>query len=81
MNIVELFNGVSERMRSDLHRARSVMDHPGLKRSSFEEAFRRFLREYLPSRLDVSTGVVVDCHGNSSRQIDVIISDAGMTPI
>ncbi len=81
MDIVELFNGVSDRMRSDLALARSVLEHPGLKGSSFEEAFRRFLREYLPARLDVSTGAIVDSTGQSSRQIDAIISDAAKTPI
>jgi hypothetical protein len=57
------------------------MQHPGLKGSSFEEVLRRFLRNYLPRTLDVSTGIIVDSAGRSSRQIDVIISGAAKTPI
>lgn len=81
MNIVEIFDQVAEKMRSDLAEARSALQHPGLKGSSFEEIFRHFLRNYLPATLDISTGIIVDSSGRSSRQIDVIISDAAKTPI
>lgn len=81
MNIVEIFDQVAEKMRSDLAEARSAIQHPGLKGASFEEVFRRFLRSYLPAALDISTGIIVDSAGKSSRQIDVIISDATKTPI
>lgn len=81
MNIVEIFDQVAEKMRSDLAEARSAIQHPGLKGASFEEVFRRFLRSYLPTTLDISTGIIVDSAGRSSRQIDVIISDAAKTPI
>lgn len=81
MNIVAIFDQVAEKMRADLAEARSAMQHPGLKGSSFEEVFRTFLRTYLPTTLDVSTGTIVDATGKSSNQIDVIISDAAKTPI
>lgn len=81
VDIVRIFDQVAEKMRSDLAEARSAMEHPGLKGASFEEVFRTFLRAYLPATLDVSTGIVVDSTGRSSRQLDVIISDAAKTPI
>jgi Domain of unknown function (DUF6602) len=81
VSIVEIFDQVAEQMRSDLARARSALEHPGLKGSSFEEVFRTFLEEYLPKTLDISSGVVVDSEGRSTRQLDVIISDAAKTPI
>lgn len=77
-----IFDEVAEQMRSDLRIARVALQHPGLKGASFETTFRRFLRQYLPKNLDVSTGVLVDARGNpASRQMDVIISDAAKTPI
>jgi hypothetical protein len=77
-----IFDEVAEQMRSDLRMARFALQHPGLKGSSFENTFRKFLRQYLPKNLDVSTGVLVDAQGNpASRQMDVIISDAAKTPI
>ena len=81
MTIDELFDEVAFQMRSDLSKARSALDHPGLKGSAFEDTFRDFLRRYLPDSLDISTGVAVDSEGNMSRQLDVIISDAMHTPI
>jgi hypothetical protein len=67
MDIVEIFNQVAEKMRADLAQARSALEPPGLKGDSFEEVFRRFLRNYLPATLDISTGIVVDSAGRSSR--------------
>lgn len=81
MDIASIFNEVAEQMRADLNKARTALTHPGLKGASFEQTFREFLREYLPRSLDVSTGVLIDAAGNSSRQLDVIISDAAKTPI
>jgi hypothetical protein len=80
-DVAELFRIVAERMRGDLRLARAALTHPGLRGASFEEAFRSFLRTYLPRTLEVSTGVIVDSVGGYSRQIDVIISDAARTPV
>jgi hypothetical protein len=82
IDLPAIFDEVAEQMRSDLRMARSALGHPGLKGSSFEDTFRKFLRQYLPRTLDVSTGILIDSEGNPpSRQIDVIISDAAKTPI
>jgi hypothetical protein len=72
---------VASQMRADIKKARAILEHPVIKGASFEEVFRCFLREYLPNSLNVSTGIIVDSKGNSSRQLDVIISDALKTPI
>ena len=81
MKIAEIFDEVALQMRSDFDQARFALQHPGLKGSALEEGFRQFLRKYLPKKLDISQGVIVDSQGNSSKQLDVIISDAHCTPI
>ena len=81
MNIAEIFDEVAKQMRSDFEKARKAMQHPGLKGTSFEETFKKFLRNYLPQQLDISTGLLVDSCGSVSRQLDVIISDSAKTPI
>jgi hypothetical protein len=81
MDITSIFYEVAEQMRSDVDRARKALSHSGLKGAAFEETFRRFLREYLPQSLDISTGQIVDSQGGFSRQLDVIISDTVKTPI
>lgn len=81
MRVDELFGVVAERMRTDLKATRAALSHLGLRGASFEESFRGFLRSYLPQGLDISTGILVDARGRHSRQLDVIISDAGKTPV
>jgi hypothetical protein len=81
MDLVNVFDRVADQMRSDFEQARSSLNHAGLKGSAFEEGFRGFLRRYLPAKLDISQGTLVDASGNSSKQLDVIISDANATPI
>jgi hypothetical protein len=38
------------------------------------------LRSYLPERYSVDSGFVVDCKGNISEQIDIIVYDRHFTP-
>ncbi|MEN6290577.1 MAG: hypothetical protein ABFD07_00985 [Methanobacterium sp.] len=56
MDIVGIFYEVSKTMRSDFKRAQKAIEkHPGLNGKSYEEIFRKFLREYLPESLDIAT--------------------------
>lgn len=81
MNVAEIFAQVANQMRADVERARAALSHAGLKGGEFESTFREFLRQYLPSSLDISTGQTVDSRGGVSKQLDVIVSDAAKTPI
>lgn len=65
-----------------MEKARKAIDvHAGLRGTSFEDIFKKFLREYLPPSLDIFSGIIVDSTGNQSKQLDVIIADAAKTPI
>jgi hypothetical protein len=81
MKLIDIFDQIQEQMHADLRKTRAALEHPGMKGLAFEDIFRGFLREYLPNSLDVSTGILIDADGNSSRQLDVIVSDAAKTPI
>lgn len=81
MEIQEIFESVSDEMQSKFLKAKSALDHSGLKGESNEAIVRTFLRQYLPASLEISTGTIVDSDGNSSRQIDIIIHDSSQTPI
>jgi hypothetical protein len=81
MDIAKIFDEISIQMRSDIDKARTALTHPGLKGLSFEESFRKFMKAYLPNSLNVSTGILFDSKGNTSRQLDIIISDSLKTPI
>jgi hypothetical protein len=81
VNIGEIFDQIGKKMRADFDETRNASGHPGFKGESFEEHFQSFLRKYLPKGLDIPTGILVDAKGNSSRQLDVIISDGLKIPI
>lgn len=80
-NIKDIFDEVSNQMSSELAKSRKSLNHSGMKGDSAEATFRDFLIKYLPNSLDVSTGILVDAEGQSSKQLDVIISDTAKTPI
>ncbi len=60
-------------MRTKLEEVRAALAHAGSKGSHVEETWRTFLREYLPRRLEVGHGEVIDSHGNRSAQTDIVI--------
>jgi len=76
-----LFRGIGHRMRADFDCARASLSHPGLKGKAFEGTVKSFFRSYLPDRLGVATGQLVDSTGALSKQLDVVIFDKSKTPI
>lgn len=81
MDLKEVFDEVSNQMRSDFSKSQKSLTHSGLKGNANEEIVKSFLRQYLPKTLDITTGMVVDSEGNQSRQLDIIICDTAKTPI
>jgi len=76
-----LFLAHQTTLRSELERARGVIDHPGLKGDASEDRWRDMLARHLPKRYRVCRGQVVDSRGEVSEQIDVIIHDAHYCPL
>jgi hypothetical protein len=64
---------VQAQMTAKLDEIRATFAHAGDKGTSAEDSFREFLRKYLPRRLAVGHGEVVDVNGRRSRQTDVVI--------
>jgi len=65
-------------MRAEL--AERLLEHPGELGIGREEILRKFLRAYIPSRFEVSTGFVFDSKGNVSKQLDIVIANALVCP-
>jgi len=76
-----LFLAHQAALRSELERARGVIDHPGLKGDASEDSWRVMLGRHLPKRYRVCSGQVVDSRGGISEQIDIIIHDAHYCPL
>ena len=64
---------VETQMKAKLEETRATFTHPGNKGTSVEDSFRTFLREYLPSRLKIGNGEIIDSNGQRSGQTDVVI--------
>jgi hypothetical protein len=62
-------------MRADLTKARASFEQMGDRGDYAEDSVRKFLREYLPRRLELGRGEVIDAHGGRSKQTDVVIAN------
>jgi hypothetical protein len=54
--------------------------HAGDRGEVNEQHFINFLRKYLPNRYNVDKAIVMDCDGNVSDSIDVVVFDRQYTP-
>jgi hypothetical protein len=58
----------------------SRITHAGDRGEVNEQHFIDFLRKYLPNRYTVEKAIVLDCEGNVSQSIDVVVFDRQYTP-
>jgi len=66
---------IDRRLGLSLEYARASFSHKGNKGSVAEQALRLALAEYLPSRLQIGHGEIIDGRGRSTGQIDVVIAE------
>jgi hypothetical protein len=64
---------VENQMRESLAETRETFTHSGNKGTTVEDALSKVVREYLPRRLDITNGEIIDSCGNRSGQADLII--------
>lgn len=69
----DLFDEVQKQMKSKFEEIKKKFSEPHSKGLAVEKILREFLREYLPRRLEISYGRVIDANGRESRQTDVVI--------
>lgn len=62
-------------MKAKLAEARAKFQHRGLKGDAVEDAVRDFLRSFIPRRLAVGTGEIIDRNGGRSAQTDIVIAN------
>lgn len=80
IEIARLLLHRQEELAAKLGTARDIIGHPGLKGSASEGEWHSVLRGFLPDRYHVGAAVVVDCEGNTSDQIDVVVFDQHHSP-
>ena len=71
-------------LHDDIHRrleiARKAIKHPVGKGDASEDIWLELLQTYLPKRYQAAKAHVVDCNGDFSQQIDVVIFDRQYSP-
>lgn len=72
---------VGMQLTAKLAEIRASHQHAGVKGAALEEPFRAFLRRFLPRRLEVGHGEVIDTAGRISRQTDVVITNEEHPPV
>ena len=80
-NLHAAYKGEEEKLLVALRAGREVAGHPVAPGRGTEFNWHAVLVDALPKRYQVSTGFVVDSHGNQSDQIDLIIRDAHFSPL
>lgn len=76
----EAFSAEQDVLRLKLDLSSKSITHNGVMGEVNELHFIEVLRKYLPNRYAVAQGIVVDCNGTTSDQIDIIIFDPQYTP-
>ncbi|MCH1782042.1 DUF6602 domain-containing protein [Psychrobacter glaciei] len=80
IELPKLFKGMQDQMKAQLNTNRSFIEHPGSKGDALENAWIEWLRSYLPNRYSIDKAIIIDHHGNTSHQIDIVIYDNYFTP-
>src|SRR6266566_2884971 len=78
--IAEYYQGIVQKLRSEVDSINNLFQHQGLKGAGNENALRDLLRKFIPKQYGVGTGVVIDRNGKQSRQCDIIIYDTLLYP-
>lgn len=81
MDLNEIFKSISANMLSEFEHTQTQIKHMGERGSEREAVVKSFLSTYLPTRYGVSSGEIVDHHGATSHQCDLIVYDHYNCPL
>lgn len=75
ISLKELYAGLQEKMIIKLRCGEKAFNHPVEIGDTTEADWIKWLRDYLPQRYKVDGGIIIDCNGKQSDQIDIVIYD------
>jgi hypothetical protein len=79
--LLEAFTHEQRALEAKINAAHATITHNGTMGEVIESHWiHGFLKRYLPDRYAVGSGIVIDCQGKTSDQIDVVIYDNQYTP-
>jgi len=80
LDTIKFSRAVQASLLAELNTAGNIR-HPTKQGDEGERAWTDFLEKSLPRRYAIRSGQVLDSHGNTSDQIDVILYDPQYTPV
>src|SRR4051794_13121380 len=81
MSVVQdYWDGVLQRLRAEVGVFSRLIRHRGEQGRENEAAFARLLTSFVPQRLGVGTGLLIDSKGGSSRQLDIVLFERSDEP-
>ena len=71
---------IAKKLKIDFDGVTKQIEHNGVKGSAREDLLKKYLRDLLPNKYSISSGIVIDFNQNQSKQQDFIIHDAFNCP-
>lgn len=79
--IVETLKAAAKKMMIDFEEVTAKINHMGERGTSREELLLKYLREYFPTKYELSRGAIIDATGIQSKQQDLIVYDSFSSPV
>lgn len=79
-SLSKLLEGLHDEIHQKLETSRKALNHSTAKGDASEKVWLELFENYLPKRYQSAKAFVVDCEGNFSDQMDVVIFDRQYSP-
>lgn len=81
LGLVTLFDLLAERLTIEFDYQAKILGHPGEIGTGRENVLKSILAKYIPKRYTIDSGFVIDALNGKSEQMDIVIYEAGYTPV
>lgn len=71
---------IAKKLKIDFDGVTKQIEHNGVKGTAREDLLKKYLRDLLPKKYSISSGIIIDFNQNQSKQQDFIIHDAFNCP-
>lgn len=73
--LLRYYKGILGQLSSEVQIINKIFEHNGLKGYGNEAVLSNLLEKFIPKKYGIGSGIVIDRHGNQSRQCDIVIYD------
>jgi len=78
--IEQYWSGVLRRLQAEVDTFNRLIAHAGTKGTENEVSLTRVLERLVPGRYGIGSGLLIDRHGNASKQMDIVVYDRANEP-